>query len=630
MIPQQFKKVGLNLLLVMAFYQVIRFVFFIVNQSYFEVNGVGDYLWLMLHSLRFDVSVLFIINALYVFFGLLPLSIVCQKWYGKLLNFLFVLPNSIAFVFDMVDIAYFPFQRKRMSAEVFNLISRKSDFIDLLPNYVFQFWYVPLLVITCVGVFIYLNNRINKFFQIIDYQLLNIKNIILILSFWGLAFLAIRGGWQLKPILTFNALAVTSNANVALVYNTAFSLTHTLREQQLNELHFFSDKELAQWVQPIHLPNVNKKSNNCNVVIIILESVGKSYTQIGGRKSYSPCLDSIMQHGLTFTHAFANANISASGIPAILAGIPNFMEEPFATSPYGQNSIDALPRLLGNIGYSTSFFHGGTNGTMSFDLFAKNAGFQSYFGRNEYPNQHDFDGTWGIWDEPYLQYFANELERQTEPFFSTVFTLSSHAPFHLPSKYAHAEFSKFGDIQRVISYTDLSLKKFFQIAATKPWFKNTLFVITPDHNYVACHDDMGYYNNGFGLLSIPIVFYKPNEPKVKGTNNTIFQQINILPTVLDFVNYPKPYFAFGKSAFDTIRNSFVFHNANHFNQFLSDNYLLTASDTNLQAMYHFGNDSFLKHNLLPNDSLQNAYLPRFRAFQQLLHESIISNKHTYH
>jgi phosphoglycerol transferase MdoB-like AlkP superfamily enzyme len=86
----------------------------------------------------------------------------------------------------------------------------------------------------------------------------------------------------------------------------------------------------------------------------------------------------------------------------ILAGIPNFYHEPFTTSPYGRNTIDGLGTLLLPYGYRTSFFHGGENGTMNFNVLTKNAGFEKYLGKNEYPNKNDDDGTWGIYDEPFL------------------------------------------------------------------------------------------------------------------------------------------------------------------------------------------------------------------------------------
>ena len=94
----------------------------------------------------------------------------------------------------------------------------------------------------------------------------------------------------------------------------------------LQALHYFEDEELKKYYQPIKkfgngsmTPLTMKKQN---VVVILLESFGKAFTSLGGRQSYTPFLDSLMQQSMTFNHAFANAYRSADGIPAVLSSIP--------------------------------------------------------------------------------------------------------------------------------------------------------------------------------------------------------------------------------------------------------------------------------------------------------------------
>ena len=66
---------------------------------------------------------------------------------------------------------------------------------------------------------------------------------------------------------------------------------------------------------------------------------------------------------------------------------------------------------------------------MGFNSYCKMAGFDEYYGRDEYNNEKDFDGEWGIWDEPFLENFSDQLSNKKEPFMSTVFTLNTHHPF---------------------------------------------------------------------------------------------------------------------------------------------------------------------------------------------------------
>ena len=161
-----------------------------------------------------------------------------------------------------------------------------------------------------------------------------------------------------------------------------------------------------------------------NVFVIILESfssehIGALTHQIGNKNTdFTPFLDSLAEKSLVF-EGFANGKRSIEGIPAILASLPTWMTEDFITSQYSSNKFNSLASILKAEGYNTSFFHGGKNGTMGFDAFSKSAGFEFYYGKNEYPDQSDFDGSWGISDEPYLQYIAKTLNTTPEPFLGS-------------------------------------------------------------------------------------------------------------------------------------------------------------------------------------------------------------------
>ena len=97
------------------------------------------------------------------------------------------------------------------------------------------------------------------------------------------------------------------------------------------------------------------------------------------------------------------------------------MDNPFITSNYGQNQFESLASLLKIEGYNTSFFHGGQRGTMGFYSFSRKAGFQEYHGMEEYNNTADFDGSWGIYDIPFMQYFASELNEKKNLFLQLFF-----------------------------------------------------------------------------------------------------------------------------------------------------------------------------------------------------------------
>jgi phosphoglycerol transferase MdoB-like AlkP superfamily enzyme len=625
-LTNHFKRTALKIGLVLLIYQIIRFLFFILNFSYFNHVGLSDYIRLVFHSIRFDLSIVFAINLPFVFFALLPFEFTSRKWYQRILNAWFILSNTICFIFDLADIGYYPYVRKRMTADVFNLLGKKSDFIDLMPAYFREFWYVFLFIGILTFLFFLLTKKINQRTPLNRTSSVFLKRSVVLILTIGISILFIRGGLQLKPIQLFNALLVADNADVPLIVNTPFSILHSFEQKKLKPLSFFSETDLKKQINPIKNYSSNQPMDKMNVVMIILESFGKGYTGIGGRTSYTPFLDSLMSEGLVFSNAFANAYRSSDGIPACIAGIPHFMDEPFVTSTYATNKIDALPSLLKQEGYSSSFFHGGTNGTMSFDVFASHAGFDQYYGRSEYGNDADYDGTWGIWDQPFLHYFGNQLDQEKQPFFSIIFTLSSHEPFALPKGYQNSTIQAMHSIQRGVAYTDESLRTFFKSIENKKWYNNTLFVITADHNFLACKDSLNYYNQHLGLFSIPVLFYKPNDKSLKGTNTELFQQIDIMPTILNYMHYPNSFFAYGKSGFDTSTNAMAFCMIDNYNYTRVEEYVFTGYGNSIDAVYDFKQDSTLQHKMLERDSIIEKRISTYKAFKQLLINTIIDNK----
>src|SRR5690606_16437062 len=231
-------------------------------------------------------------------------------------------------------------------------------------------------------------------------------------------------------------------------------------------------------------------------------------------------------HSLIFSNAYANGSKSIHGMSSVLAGIPSF-KNAFTSSSYSKQDIQSLVSTLDEMGYDTSFFHGAPNGSMGFLGFGNILGFEHYYGMKEYNNDTDFDGSWGIWDEPFFQFTKNTLDNKTEPFFSTIFTVSSHEPYIIPEKY-EGKFPKgYRPMHQTVGYTDFAYKKFFEAAKKEPWFENTIFVITADHvNQIHYRD---YYGKVMNRSAVPILFYKPDGTYV-GDNKELAQQIDIYPT----------------------------------------------------------------------------------------------------
>jgi len=422
---------------------------------------------------------------------------------------------------------------------------------------------------------------------------------------------------------------VNNPDEIPIVLNTPFSILKTLNAIQLQPLNHYDDQELENIYPLLHHPKKESPFNDLNVVILILESFGKEHIgalnkniQNGEYSGYTPFLDSLIQQSYTFTHTYANGRKSIDALPSIMSGIPS-IGEPFVLSIYSGNQMTSLPSLLAEKGYETAFFHGAPNGSMGFSAYTRLAGVQHYFGKNEYNNDDDFDGIWGIWDEPFLQFTAKEINKLKQPFFAGFFSLSSHHPFKVPEKYT-GRFPKGPlEVQESVGYTDHALKEFFATAKQMPWFDNTLFVLCADHATVSFLPE---YKTAPNAYAIPIVFYYPGGD-LKGVDDRLVQQIDIMPTVLNYLNYDKPYVAFGFDAFSRQYDNFVVNSSGEIHSMLYQSYYMTHDGNSLKSLYNMQKDPFHIDDILhTNPPVLDTLEVKMKAFLQQYHNRMINNK----
>lgn len=638
------QKILYQLLILVLFYTLFRWLFYAFNSS--EIRHITNgQLWNILKGgLRFDLSAIMYLNALWILLTLLfPLDLQ-HKTGRKLISLSFWLPNTIAFLLEISDWVYFNFNRKRATIEIFDLIFSKGDFLNLLPNYLQKFWFVPLIAACCITLLIWSHMRLNRYFAerwrlFRQLQFRNTKHSrfvirpLVLLLFTGLAVLLIRGGLQLQPIANRTAVLYASPEQTPLVLNTPFSIISSLESGHLEAVHFMDAAQADQLIRPVKQYHSDPAWNKKNVIVIVWESFSKRYTKEGGSVGVTPFFDSLSAKGHLFTNAYANALRSNEGVPAIFSGYPAMMEGPVINSIYGNTAVDALPGLLQAEGYTTAFFHGGTNGTMGFDVYAKRAGFERYFGRKEYANEQDFDGTWGIWDQPFLDFALRQINTFKTPFLAGIFTLTSHVPFHVPKGFKPTAKGFDRDIEISMNYTDWALSQFFTQAAKQAWFSNTVFVITADHTnpYV----DNPFQGEGLGRYQVPILIIDPANERLNQKDSTLVQQLDIIPSILDYIQYPKPFFALGNSAWDTTANRFfITYLSGNYNM-IRNGYHIKTKGFEVSERYKFPDDITDRHNLHipgakdPEVADTERY---FKAFLQILHTGMINDElslHTY-
>jgi phosphoglycerol transferase MdoB-like AlkP superfamily enzyme len=616
-----------QLLVVFVFYTISRILFFYFNRNTFQDLAFLDLFKLLFFGLRFDAFSICVTNALFILLAILPFKFQEQKIYKKTLFYIFIFLNSFSLLLNFIDFVYFPYIQKRSTYDVIHLIfGSQTEFFKLLPFFLLENWF--LIIIYCVLIFVLIKvyQKIEQSIKIktveknLKFSLINTLGFLAIASF---TVLGIRGGLQRVPIVFLDAALYTSQRYIPIVINTPFSLIKSAELNQIESLHFFEEKELKKYSTQI-IKGDTATFKNLNVCVIILESFSKEFTKYGNRKSYTPFLDSLISVSTYYNNAFANGKSSINGIPAIISSMPTYMDDPYLNSTYSNNTLNGLPLLLKQKGYYTSFFHGATNGSMNFNSYAKSAGYDIYFGRTEYDNDLDYDGQWGIWDEPFLIRMAKEIKTFKAPFFTTVFTLSSHHPYKVPEKYKN-KFPKGSlEIHESIGYSDYSLRSFFDHIKNSHWFQNTLFVISADHTAVS---EDSFYGNSIGQYSIPIIFYRPGQ-KGEIINKNI-QQIDIMPTILDLLNYDKTYFSFGKSVIADNNLPIVYYNSPNYN-LINDSIVYLFNHFKITEAYNFKADSNLSHPLQRKNLKKEFDATNYiKALLQNYNNNVLNNKTFY-
>jgi phosphoglycerol transferase MdoB-like AlkP superfamily enzyme len=598
------------------------------NGKSLNMSSPFGYVKLFFLGLRFDFSAIAVCNSLYILLYLLPLPFTANATYQKLLRIWFFITNGFFILLNIADTPYFPFIGKRMQFDAFDFLNgnKGDEFYKLLPTFLKQYW----LLVVIYGMLIWVLVKFYKKLPVdVKKQKGSIKTYAIAFGAFaisaGIAIIGIRGGFQMKPLSLIHASQMTEVQNTPFILNTPFSIYNTVKKQRLKELNYFSEQEIDSCFTGIHMANSKDSFSKKNVVVIIVESLSREFVGYFGGKVKTPFIDSLLEQSLVFENGFANAKESIQGIPAVVSSTPSWQNDPFIFSPYSSNKIQSLANLLKPFGYSSTFYHGASKGSMGFDSYSALAGFDEYLGREDYNNEKDYDGHWGIWDEEFLKFAAQKMSAAKAPFFSTIFTLSSHHPFAIPEKYKNVFKPKAEPILACIEYTDFALRGFFNEIKNTEWFKNTVFVITADHT---AHSASEAAANPMYNFAIPIAFFA-GDGSLKGKNTAIANQIDIMPTVLSYINYPKPYFAFGKNLLDSSCAKFSINYMQGVYQYYDAEYCLQFNGVQNVGLFNWQKDSLFKNNLVNNPALAATLKERENSLKkaiQVFNNGMVRNK----
>lgn len=620
-IPGTIKSLFARLGIVLFLMTLTRIIFYTYNADSFTSVQLSD--WLA--GMWFDAATICLL--------FIPFSILCffpPKWQShfliKLLKSVsFILPTLIIVALNLLDTAYYNFTLKRSTSDLFAIVSAGNDVGQLLTSFISDYWHLILIFLAFLALLIWIYKKTGPERYTKDQHIHFGKQSLYLLLVIPMIVIVGRGGTILKPISPVEASLFTKPENTALVLNSAFTLMKSIGNDDLEEKHYFKAKELKALFNPIHKSQPQGIfEGKPNIMIIMLESFGNEWVgKFNGGNSFTPFLDSLLDQSWYFEFGISNGKKSIEAVPTISASMPTLMDNPYISSGYSNNQLEGLPGILIKHGYSTAFYHGATNGSMRFNSFALQLGYQSYVGRFEYNNDAHFDKTWGILDEYFNPWTAKQLTKLKQPFMANLFTLSSHHPYYVPPKWRNKVKKGPHPICKSIHYGDISLAKFFEQAKKEPWYKNTIFVLVADHT---SSTNSPYYSQRTQMYRIPIAFYDPMGRLPKKREMTIFQQADIMPTLIDLANINTSYYSFGHSYFSDEPREAVAYLEGVYSYFFYNRMLLYSNDKT-RSLVDFTLPTSSPKNLMDKEpAIRKMMEKRLKAIIQTYSHDLIHNQ----
>ena len=549
-----------RIVLLYAVLMLCRTAFYLYNAAVLGPLTWAEAWPLLAGALKFDTASVVYADGVFILLSLLPLPLRERRWYRAVLFWYYVAVNAVLVVAtNLADTVYFRYTQKRFTAdEIF--FADNDNSLQLVGKFMAENWYLVLLWIALTALLAWgYRRRVREESIFSRGWAYYIGNTVIFAAAAGLSVTGMRGGMtrMTRPITLSNATLYTADSGKAnLILSNPFCILRTIGSAgSVKYKKHFAPEELARRFTPVHQPADSAAVNLAgrNVVVFIMESMSAEHSAYlcpevyADRevKGFTPFLDSLMQNGLVFKRMYANGTRSIQAMPSVLGSIPSF-RTPFVLMPQSLGESRQLPAMLADKGYATLFFCGSEHGSMGFGAYARSAGVERLVSREDYEARHgtgDFDGYWGIWDEPFLQFMGEELAATPEPFFATLFTLSSHHPFVVHEQYAATLPDGYTRIHKGVAYDDQAFRRFFHRFGGEEWFRRTIFVFVADH--VSSEKFAEKTRSYPGNMHIVGFIHTP-DGALQGEVREVTQQLDIMPTVLGLTGNTEPYFAFGR------------------------------------------------------------------------------------
>lgn len=425
---------------------------------------------------------------------------------------------------------------------------------------------LAVIFVLIAGIFIFLYKKYFDILSAFTVKRITFFSIFLPVFLVAFLFVPIRGGIQKIPMnisdAYFSEKIFADHAAINLPWNIMFSILN--RHNPQNPFEYFPPKKSKELVKSLYATGAKRIPSiltveKPNIIIIILESfTAKWMGCLGGVPGVTPNLDSIAAQGLLFTNIYAAGDRSEKGQVAILSGYPNQATTSIIKTPTKTRKLPSINQSLAKIGYESSYTYGGELEFANIKSYLVNIKIQQLTDKYSFPVS-ERTTSWGVHDQYVFDRFYHDIQNKKQPFFATLFTLSSHEPYDVPMKTKFEGSDQSSLFKNSVYYTDSIVGSFIRQFKQLPLWNNTLIVMVADHGHPLPGNDP---NDRPSKFHIPLIF-SGGALSLKGKINTIGSQTDIATTLLDQLHLPVNQYKWGKDLLDSSAKSFAFYSFNN-------------------------------------------------------------------
>jgi len=354
------------------------------------------------------------------------------------------------------------------------------------------------------------------------------------------------------PVLFFNVLEAQNLSHVSdnqynneLAKNGFYSLFSAFRNNTLDYEEFYKTKDTRAVMKELetlekfddsHLEVVTNEGQNelkYNVMLVMVESLSAEYMgAFGNDQNLTPHLDKLAQKSLFFNNLYATGTRTVRGMEAVTLSIPPTPGRSIVKRP-DNHEMFSTGFVFKEKGYENKFIYAGHGYFDNMNDFFSHNGFNVIDRTDFQKDEITFANVWGVCDEDLFDKALKESDRsyqEKKPFFNYIMTTSNHRPYTYPD--GKIDIPSHTGRAGGVKYTDYAIHNFLEKAKSKPWFKNTIFVIVADHN----GGSAGKEALPLWRYKIPLIVYAPDiiKPKVVGK---LASQIDTMPTLFSMMNW---------------------------------------------------------------------------------------------